>query len=219
MTVGVLGGTGPAGRAAAAQLAAIGKIVVVGSRDLARAEEAVKEVQSAWPDRDLDLRPGTNEAAAEADMVVVAVPWEGVLSTLEPLAALFDGKIVISMVNALTRWGRSMVPLIVPTGSVAVAVARALPGARVVAAFHHLPAGQWADLDSPLQADVLVCSDNLAATAEVIALISGIPGLRGVDAGTLASAMAIESLTPVLLEVNRRHKTHASLRLTGLGEP
>ena len=132
------------------------------------------------------------------------------------MQALLDGKIVVSMVNALTRWGSQMVPLTVPTGSVTAAVALALPASRVVGAFHHLPAGPWADLDHPLDADVLVCADERPDAREVVALIDRLPGLRGVDAGGLGSALAIEALTAALIEINRRYKTHAALRLTGL---
>jgi predicted dinucleotide-binding enzyme len=86
----------------------------------------------------------------------------------------------------------------------------------VVGAFHHLPAEPWADLDHPLDADVLVCSDDRAATREVSELVDRLPGLRAVDVGGLASALAIEALTPALLEINRRYKTHAAVRITGL---
>ncbi|MGH9021111.1 MAG: NADPH-dependent F420 reductase, partial [Acidimicrobiales bacterium] len=159
---------------------------------------------------------GDNATAAGADLVIVATPWEGVLSTVGAAREALAGKVVVSMANALTRWGQEMVPLLPPTGSVTLAVARALPGSRVVGAFHHLPAGPWADLDHPLEADVLVCSDDRQAASEVVGLVDRLPGLRGVDAGGLASALAIEALTPALLEVNRRHKTHVAIRLTGL---
>jgi hypothetical protein len=198
------------------QFAAIGIEVIVGSRALERAEETVASLQQRWPGRDLPLIAGDNEAAAKADLIVVATPWDGVLSTLGPLEEAVAGKVVISMANALTRWGKDMVPLLPPTGSVAVAIARALPRSRVVGAFHHLPAGPWGDLDHDLDADVLVCGDDRAAVREVVALIDRLPGLRGVDSGGLASAMAIEALTAALLEVNRRYKTHAAIRLTGL---
>lgn len=219
MTIGVLGATGPAGQAVAVQLAAIGVDVVVGSRALERASEAVDELHKRWPDRDLKLSPGDNASAAKADLVVVATPWDGILSTIEPLADSLSGKVVVSMANALTKWGKDMVPLLPPSGSVTAAVAQALPGSRVVGAFHHLPAGAWADLDHPLDADVMVCSNDRAATREVIELIDRLPGLRGVDCGGLASALAVEALTPALLEINRRYKTHAAVRITGLPEP
>lgn len=198
------------------QFAGLGIEVVVGSRSIERAEATVAELRDRWPGRDLPLVPGENEAAAEADLVVVATPWDGVLSTVAPLSEQLAGKIVVSMANALTKWGRDMVPLLPPTGSVAVAVAQALPASKVVAAFHHLPAGPWADLDHPLDADVMICGDDQKATREVLELVDRLPGLRGVEAGRLASALAIEALTPALLEVNRRYKTHAAIRLTGL---
>jgi 8-hydroxy-5-deazaflavin:NADPH oxidoreductase len=214
--IGVIGATGPAGQAAAAQLAGIGFEVVVGSRAIERATETVAALKERWPSRWLELVPGENQDAAGADLVIVATPWEGVLSTVMALQSPLAGKIVVSMANALTRWGKDMVPLLPPTGSVTVAVAGVLPRSRVVGAFHHLPAGPWSDLDHQIDADVLVCGNDRQASTEVIGLIDQLPGLRGVDAGGLASALAIEALTPALLEVNRHYKTHAAIRITGL---
>jgi NADPH-dependent F420 reductase len=200
------------------QLGAIGIDVVVGSRSTERATETVNSLTQQWPNHRLTLHPAENDTAAQADLVVVATPWDGVLSTVAAHEGHLAGKIVISMANALTRWGKDMVPLLPPTGSVTVAVARALPRSRVVGAFHHLPSGPWGDLDHPLTADVMVCSDDREASSDVIDLINQLPGLRGVDAGTLSSALAIEALTPALLEINRRYKTHAAVRITGLPE-
>jgi NADPH-dependent F420 reductase len=214
--IGVIGATGPAGQAVAVQFAGVGIEAVVGSRSKERAAETVSELQSRWAGRDLPLVAGDNAAAAEADLVVVATPWEGILSTVADLVDALSGKVVVSMANALTRWGKGMVPLLPPTGSVTAAVALALPRSQVVGAFHHLPAGPWGDLDHPLDADVMVCSDVRAAARQVVELIDGLPGLRGVDTGGLGSALAIEALTPALLEVNRRYKTHAAIKLTGL---
>jgi predicted dinucleotide-binding enzyme len=87
----------------------------------------------------------------------------------------------------------------------------------VVGAFHHLPAEQWGDLDHPLDADVLVCADKRSDAREVVALVDRLPGLRGVDAGGLGNALAIEALTATLIGINIRYKAHAALRLTGLG--
>ncbi len=216
MQIGVIGGTGPAGQAVAVQFAGIGVEAVVGSRAIERAEEAVAALRQRYPERDLPLIPGENPAAAAADVVVVATPWDGILATIAPLEEALAGKVVVSMANALTRFGKEMVPLLPPTGSVTVAVARALPRSRVVGAFHHLPAGPWSDLDHPLDADVMVFSDDRDARAEVVGLVNRLPGLRGVESGGLGSALAIEALTPALLEVNRRYKTHAAIRLTGI---
>jgi hypothetical protein len=200
----------------ALRLAAVGDDVVIGSRSEERAAAAVDELRQRWPGRDLALVPGTNQAAAAADLVVLATPWEGATATVQELAGELTGKIVVSMVNAMTKWGDRFVPLLPPTGSVAVAVAKALPGSRVAGAFHHMPAGRLADLDHVLEADVMVFSDQRPTTDEVIALVNHIPGLRGVDVGGLGSALAVEALTAALVEVNRRYKTHASLRVTGI---
>lgn len=216
MRVGVIGGTGPAGRAVSSQLAAVGLEVVVGSRSHERATDAVDELKERWKARSLNLAPGENRDAARADLVVIATPWEGILSTVHELAADLSGKTVVSMASALTRWDRALIPLLPPTGSVTAALAAALPGSHVVGAFHHMPAGPWSDLDNPMEADVLVCGENREAKDDAIELIDCLPGLRGVDAGGLGSALAIEALTPCLLEVNRRYKAHVAVRLTGL---
>lgn len=220
MRVGVLGATGPAGSSLAARLASVGVEVVVGSRVEEKAAAVVDELTKRWDGRgDLaaTLSPGTNRDAAAADLVVVATPWEGAVSTVKDLSAELAGKTVVSMVNAMTRWGDRFVPLLPPTGSVAVAIAGAIPGSRVAGAFHHLPAGPLGDPDHELSADVMVFSDRRPVTNEVIELVNRIRGLRGVDVGGLGSAMAVEGLTAALVEVNRRYKTHASLKVTGIG--
>ncbi len=212
----MIGATGPAGQAVAVQYAAIGERVVVGSRSAERAAATVGELRERWPGRDLDLVAGDNRAACEADVVVLAMPWEGVPGTLADLSDALRGRLVVSMVNALAKWGRYVVPVVPPTGSVSAAVALALPESRVAGAFHHLPAGAWADLDHPLEADVLVVAERRADAREVVALVDRLPGLRGVDAGNLANAAGIEALTATLVGINVRYKAHATLRLGGV---
>jgi NADPH-dependent F420 reductase len=215
--IGVLGGTGPAGSGIALRLAAAGIEVLVGSRSEERAAGVVAELRERWAGRGLPLVPASNKLAAGADLVVLATPWEGALSTVGELAGELSGKILVSMVNAMTKWGNRMVPLLPPTGSVAEALASALPEARVAGAFHHLPASQLRDLDGELDADVLVFSASRATTDEVISLVESVPRLRGFDVGGFGSALAVEALTAALVEVNMRYKVKASLRLTGMG--
>lgn len=216
MNIGVLGGTGPAGRAVVLRLASAGHDVILGSRVKERAQETCDQLRAQWPGRDLTLQPGENDAAAEASLVIVATPWDAASTTAASVAPRLDGKTVISMANALAKVGNEFLPLIPPRGSVAAGVQAAVPGARVVAALHHLPARELADLDRQLDADVLVCSDHPEAQAEAAAMIRQVPGLRPLDAGRLSSAAAIEALTPVLLQLNIRYKTRASIRLTGI---
>lgn len=216
-SVGILGGTGPAGRGLGARLAAAGMPVVLGSRTSQRAEEAAGAVLGSPGGKGLPLRGGANEEAAAADLVVVATPFEGAVATVGQLAEVLTGKVVVSMVNAITRVGREFQALVPVRGSVAATLQAELPGARLAAAFHHLPAGELAALERPLDADVLVCADDGATAARVVELVELVPGLRGVRAGTLASANAVEALTAVLLNVNRRYRAHVALRLSGLG--
>ncbi len=216
MRIGILGGTGPAGRGLALRLAAAGDEPVIGSRDADRAHGVAESLLDAWPTHRLVIKGESNEVTASCELVVVATPWDAAVATVGPLAGPLEGKVVVSMANALVREGREFNPLVPPRGSIAATLQAALPGSAVSAAFHHLPASELARLDTALAADVLVCSDHPAASAATISLVDRIEGLRGVDAGSLAQAAAIEAFTAVLITVNLRHKVHAAVRLTGL---
>jgi 8-hydroxy-5-deazaflavin:NADPH oxidoreductase len=216
MRIGILGGTGPAGRALGARLASIGYPVVLGSRSKYRALEARDEVLGQWPDLELDIVSGDNRAACEADLVVLATPWDSAATTAQENVDLLTGKVVISMANALVRVGREFQPLLPPRGSVAAHVQAAVPSCRVVAAFHHLPAAELGHLGSPIDSDVLICSDDPTATKLVAEIVSKIPGCRPLDAGYLSNATAIEAFTAVLLQLNVRYKTRVAPKLTGI---
>ena len=215
MRIGILGGTGPAGRGLAVRVAAAGGSVVLGSRDADRAAEVAHDVVASWPDRDLDITGMANEGCAECDLVVVATPWDGAVPTVRPLAGALAGKVVVSMANALVKEGREFLGLVPPRGSVAAMVQAALPRSLVAAAFHHLPAADMENLDLPMAADVLVCSDHPEASEATVSLVDTIAGLRGIDAGSLTQASAIEAFTAVLITVNIRHKVHAAVQLSG----
>ena len=148
--------------------------------------------------------------------MVIATPWEGAVATAKSLATALEGRVVVSMVNALTKEGREMLPLYPPRGSMAGQISAALPGSDVAASFHHLPAADMEKLDSGLEADVLVCGDSDRARATTIELIDSIVGLRGIDAGSLAQASPIEAFTAVCITMNIRHRAHSTLRIAGL---
>ncbi|MDA8340883.1 MAG: NADPH-dependent F420 reductase [Actinomycetota bacterium] len=217
MDIGIIGGTGPAGRGLALRAARAGMRVAIGSRQAERAGQVAAEVVSRAGPGAAAITGVANADAVAADLVVVATPWDATLSTVAPLADALTGRVVVSMVNALVKEGRSFLALVPPRGSMAAAVQAALPGSLVSAAFHHLPASQMERPDATVEADVLVCSDHPAATAATVALVDRIDGLRGVDAGDLAQAAAIEAFTAVLITVNIRNRAHAAIRLTGLG--
>ncbi len=219
-SVGVLGGTGPAGTALAARLSSIGYNVVIGSRSSERAEEKAKEIRDAWTALNLPLRGGSNEEASTCDIVVVATPWDSAATTVREHSVALRGKVLISMANALVRVGHEFQPLVPPRGSVAAHVQVAAPDSYVVAAFHHLPAKELGHLGDSIDSDVLICSDNKAAIETVSEIVRRIPGCRPLDSGELSNATAIEAFTAVLLQLNIRYKTRAALKLNGIkGDP
>lgn len=216
MHVGILGGTGPAGRGLAARLAATGIEVTLGSRDQARAEGIAAELVEAWPGRSLAVRGSDNAGAAAADIVIMATPWDGAVRTVQPLRDQLDGKVLISMASALVKVGQQLQAVTLGRGSVASTVQAAVPGARVAAAFHHLPADDLCDLDHALAADVLVCADDARAKESTMALVEAIEGLRPLDAGRLSQAQAIEAFTAVCISLNIRYKARTFVRMGGI---
>jgi hypothetical protein len=219
MRIGILGGTGPAGSGLALRLASVGYSTIVGSRSKYRAMEVVDGLLAKWPARMIDMIAGTNEDAADAEVIVIGTPWDSAASTALSVADQLDGKVVISMANALARVGAEFHPLVPPRGSVAGNVQALVPRCLVAAAFHHLPARELARIDDPIESDVLICSDHQQATDTTCEIVARIPGCRALDAGTLANATPIEAFTGVLLQLNLHYKTRTALRLTGSGLP
>jgi 8-hydroxy-5-deazaflavin:NADPH oxidoreductase len=216
MRIGILGGTGPAGSSLAARLASIGYEAVIGSRSKYRAMEARDHLVELWPELAESLTYGDNIAAADCDIVVIATPWDSAATTAREHERALSGKVVISMANALVRVGHEFQPLVPPRGSVAAHVQAGVPGCRVVAALHHLPAKELGHLGEPIDSDVLICGDDPSAVETVSEIVAKIPGCRPLDAGELSNAMAIEAFTAVLLQLNVRYRTRVAPKLTGI---
>lgn len=219
MRIGILGGTGPAGRGLAARLASVGYPSIIGSRSKYRAMEARDELLQRWPELRGMLDYGDNQAAADADLVVIATPWDSAASTAQENEEALSGKVVVSMANALVRVNREFQPLVPPRGSVAAHVQAAVPRCHVVAAFNHLPATELGEIDKPIDSDVLICGDDREGVLQVSEIVSKIPGCRPLDSGELSNATAIEAFTAVLLQLNVRYKTRVALKLTGIEVP
>jgi hypothetical protein len=194
-------------------MASAGYDVVIGSRDPGRATEVAKGLT---PRGSGTLRGASNEDAASCDLVVVATPWDSAVATVKALRSQLASKVVISMVNALVREGKELVPVYPPRGSMAAQLAFALPESTVVGAFHHLPADQMLDLDSGLDGDVVIFSDDDPARQRVADLVDEMPGLRGIVAGSMSLASPIEAFTAVCVSINIRHKVHSYVKLAGL---
>jgi len=211
LVIGILGGTGDQGRGLARRLSMAGHRVIIGSRDAGRARAAAAGLGGGPM-----LEGGRNhEAAAEADVVIVAIPWEGHADLLRDLAGPLAGKIVIDCVNPIAFDSRGAYAIGVPEGSAAEQAASVLPASTVVGAFHHVSALLLLDPDvDTMDLDVLVLGDDRAGTDLVIALAGEIPGMRGVYGGRLRNCGQVEALTANLVSINRRYKAHAGLRIT-----
>jgi NADPH-dependent F420 reductase len=215
LSIGILGGTGDQGKGLARRFALVGHQVIIGSRNADRARQAAESLDDGIP-----VRGAENAvAASEADVVIVAVPWDGHKATLESLRTELAGKIVVDCVNPLGFDKRGAYPLPVEEGSAAEQAASVLADSRVVAAFHHVSAVLLLDPEvDAIDLDVLVLGDDREATDTVQALAGRIPGARGVYAGRLRNAGQVEALTANLISVNRRYRVHAGIRATDLAE-
>jgi NADPH-dependent F420 reductase len=209
LVLAVLGGTGEQGRGLARRFGLAGHEVIIGSRSAERAADAAQGLPGS-------VSGAANaDAAARADVVVVAVPWEGHKELLQDLAPVLAGKVVVDCVNPLGFDKQGAYALPVEEGSAAQQAAAVLPDSRVVGAFHHVSAVLLLDESvEELETDVLVLGDDREATDLVEALVARIPGMRGVYAGRLRNAHQVEALTANLISVNRRYKAHAGLRVT-----
>jgi hypothetical protein len=192
--------------------------VVIGSRSAERAETAADELRETVGSQAAAISGAANaDAAATADVVVVAVPWEGHEPLLRDVAAPLAGKIVVDCVNPLGFDERGAYALAVAEGSAAEQAAAILTESRVVAAFHHVSAVLLLDQGvDAVDTDVLVLGDDREATDLVQALVGEIPRMRGVYAGRLRNAHQVEALTANLISVNRRYKAHAGIRVTDI---
>lgn len=212
--VGVIGGTGHQGLGLAMRWAAANIPLVIGSRSLERAQAAAARVRETVGKGQVEGME--NPAAARAsEVIVVTVPAEAHAETLAAIAATVGGKIVIDVTVPLATPPSYAVQL--PEGSAAERAQRILgAGARVVAAFHTVPAALLMDLTRPVDCDVLVCGDEATAKARVIDL-AGAFGARAVDVGALRQAHTLERLTALLIGVGRRVRRHElGVRITGL---
>lgn len=217
MRIGVLGATGPAGRALAARLTDAGHDVLLGSRDAERARGVTDGLGDEWGERVAGLRGVENRVAAdESELVVVAVPWHAAATVSGDLSGALAGKVVLSMANALEKHGDGFVAVVPEEGSIAAAVAAATPESRVVAALQHVAAAELGALDHAVDGDVLVCSDHRDAASTVCDLVAEIPSLEPFDVGGLHNAVGLEAFTAVMLSVNVRYRVRSGLHLTGM---
>ena len=219
--IAIIGGTGPAGTGLAFRWARTGETVIIGSRVAARAQQTAEVIRQ---------RVGANAkisgmenaaACAASDLLMLTVPFEGQAALLKQLKpALRVGSILIDATVPLAAsvGGRASRMLGVWQGSAAQQTAELVPkGVSVVAAFHNVSADVL-NGDGDVDCDVIVCSDDPAATQVTMDLAAKIARVRAIDGGKLENARIIEQITALLIGLNIKHKGHGGIRITGLPE-
>jgi len=211
-TVGILGGTGKEGSGLALRWAQNGYALIIGSRSVEKAEEAARLLKEKVPG--VQVRGTDNaEAARAGDIVVLTVPHEAQLSTLEGVKAELQGKVLVDA-TARVDW-RHPRP---PEGKAAARMTQELlgPEVRVVAAFQNIPASALVRPEQKLESDVLVCGDDPQARADVVRLAEG-AGMDAYEAGGLDNGIVVEGLTALIIAMNKRYKSNAcGIRMTGV---
>lgn len=215
----IIGGTGALGAGLAMRWARAGVPVVIGSRSAERAAKAAAKVRELAPGADVTGFENA-EAASGGPVVFLTVPFRNQSENLQNLrGALRPGQILVDCTVPLAAAvsGKATRSLGVWQGSAAQQAEEMVPdGVTVIAALHSVSAPVLGDPDAELDEDVLICGDKKAPKAQVARLVERIDGLRAVNAGTLEMARIVEQLTPMLISVNTRYKTHAGIHLTGL---
>jgi hypothetical protein len=215
----IVGGTGALGFGLAMRWARAGQPVILGSRSAERATEAARRLTEAVPDAAVEGLENA-EAARRGPVVLLTVPFRNQSENLTNLRDVLEpGQILVDCTVPLAAAisGKATRSLGVWQGSAAQQAQEMAPdGVTVVAALHTVSAPMLNDPEAALSEDVLLCGDRKADKVRVATLIEAIDGLRAVNAGALEMARIVEQLTPMLISVNARYKTHAGIRITGL---
>lgn len=213
--IAIIGGTGKEGNALAFRFAKAGVHVIIGSRDAVKGDNAAREMNARLGSTNV-TGMSNRAAAAQADIVLLSVPYTGMQPILEDLRDVVQNKIVINIASSLDpeRKSRAKPPA---AGSVTAEVQQFFgETARVVCAFQNIAPEKLEAVEEKIDTDVIVCGNDKDARETVIALIRRI-GIDAFDGGGLANAVAVEALTAVLIAVNIKYKIKgAGIRLTGV---
>jgi NADPH-dependent F420 reductase len=214
-SLAIIGGTGWQGKALATRFARAGVPVLIGSRDAQRGADAAQALNAQLGRTNIQGM-SNRDAAQQADIVLLSVPYAGMPPILQDLQGVMQGKIVINIASALNpeRKTRAQIP---EGGSITAEIQNFFgEGTRVVAALQHIAPAKLESTDTKIDCDVLVCGGDRAAREQVITLIQQ-AGMDAFDAGVLANAVAVETFTAVLIAINVKYKiVGTGIRLTGV---
>ena len=208
MRVGIVGGTGGIGEGMALRLAP-NHTVMIGSRETEKAEVCCRSCEQILKDQGLScsLIGKTNQDVVNfSELIILAIPFKFLVPTLEELTG-FEGKVVVSPVNPIEKTGEFFSYIPPPEGSAGMLAKKLLPkDAKLCVAFNNIAANRWRELKDPLEYSVAICGDNEEAKRQVMELAGDVPNLKPLNAGPLAVAPLVESLTPLLLTLGRYNR-------------
>jgi len=221
MKIGIIGGTGGQGLGIAIRFVQIGEDVIIGSRAVEKAQEAVNKIKELLEKDDIpNLKAAENpDAANEADILVLTVPLAAQQPTLLSIKEGAAGKILMDATGTLeTAIGGSPTRcLYLPEGAAAERAQKILPDTTVICAFNNISSGALMNFTEPIDCDCLISGDDQESKVTVAKLIERIPGVRVLDCGPLERAQIIEKITPLLIGLNiKKTCKDAGIRITGI---
>jgi len=223
MKIAVIGGTGDQGLGLAMRYVKAGEDVVIGSRKAEKAENAVAEIENLLGQSNIKNLEGLSnpDAAVVADILILTVPLQAQKATLDSIKEFVDGKIIIDATAPLSSniGGSPMEFIQVWEGSAAERTLAILKGidVAVVSAYSNISSSSLMNHENDIDCDCLVCGDNEEAKIKAMELVNKLPGVKAIDCGPLSRSRIIEKITPLLIGLNIKNKTHyAGIRITGL---
>ena len=221
--ISVIGGTGPQGLGIAKRLAIAGEPVIIGSRKEEKALQIVEETKEELKDYAIaEIKGMANEdAAKEGDVLIITVPLAAQKPTLEGIKEFCNGKIILDATVPLETaiGGKPFRFIDLMEGSAAERTAKILDGtgAKVICAFCNISNSHLANIPEDIDCDCLIAGDDKEAKEVASEIINKIPGIRTIDVGILEKARIIEKITPLLIGLNIKYKSHyGGLRITGI---
>ena len=215
MKISLLGGTGSFAEGLVIRWAKVGHEVLIGSRTQEKADVAAAEINEKAKEQGVDgsiIGMENGEAAKASEVVVVCLPPEYTNATLEGISSSFTNQMVISPVVPM-KFGKVVSYDPPESGSAAIGIQNVLPDTvNVVSAYHNIPAKGLANFEKPLDYDVVICGDDDEAKAVVSKLTEEMPSLKTIDAGPLEISSMIEAITPLIINMNKKHKHEFSIK-------
>ena len=222
MKVSIIGGTGPQGLGIGERLAIAGVDVIIGSRKEEKALDVVAKAKEDLKDYDLSMVGMANEdAAKEGDVLIITVPLAAQKPTVEGIKEFCTDKIVMDATVPLETaiGGKPFRFVDLMEGSAAERTAKILEGtgAKVICAFCNISNSHLSNIPEEIDCDCLIAGDDAEAKATAAEIIDKIPGIKTIDTGILEKARIIEKITPLLIGLNIKYKSHyGGLRITGI---